>query len=63
MMHASCLTHALNSQATWPLHTVAQTQALEHHAQAALPAHTLMQRAGLTTAQLAPAIGPHAHKI
>ena len=62
-MKTQGLTQTLSSQATWPLHSVAQTQALEHEAQAALPAHTLMQRAGLAAAQLALAIAPHAQKI
>ena len=57
------LTQRLNSQAKWPLHNVAQTRSIEIKAQAALPTHTLMQRAGLATAQLALAIAPHAQKI
>ena len=57
------LTQPLRSQDRWPLHSVAQTQTLEHQAQAALPAHTLMQRAGLATAQLAMAIAPHARTV
>lgn len=57
------LTQRLSSQARWPLHSVAQTQALERQAQDALPAHTLMQRAGLATAQLAMAISPHARNV
>jgi hydroxyethylthiazole kinase-like uncharacterized protein yjeF len=56
-------TQTLDSQASWPLHSIAQTQAIEHQAQAALPPHTLMQRAGLATAQLALAIAPHAQTI
>ena len=57
------LTQHISSQTQWPLHTVAQTRAIEHQAQAALPAYTLMQRAGLATAQLALAIAPHAQKF
>ena len=57
------LTHTLSSRATWPLHRVDQTQAIEREARKALPSFTLMQRAGLATAQLALAIAPHAHKI
>jgi len=57
------LTQHIRSQSQWPLHTVAQTRAIEHQAQADLPAYTLMQRAGLATAQLALAIAPHAQKI
>jgi hydroxyethylthiazole kinase-like uncharacterized protein yjeF len=45
------------------MHSVAQTQALELQAQAALPGNTLMQRAGLATAQLAMAIAPHARIV
>jgi len=62
-MNTVSLTQRLSSQAQWPLHSVAQTQALERQAQAALPAHTLMQRAGLATAQLAMAIAPHARTV
>jgi len=62
-MNSQGLTQHIRSQAKWPLHSVAQTQAIEHQAQATLPAHTLMQRAGLATAQLALAIAPHAQKI
>jgi ADP-dependent NAD(P)H-hydrate dehydratase / NAD(P)H-hydrate epimerase len=62
-MNTLGLTQHISSQARWPLHSVAQTQALEHQAQAALPANTLMQRAGLATAQLAMAIAPHARTV
>jgi hydroxyethylthiazole kinase-like uncharacterized protein yjeF len=62
-MNTLGLTQHLSSQAHWPLHSVAQTQALERQARAALPANTLMQRAGLATAQLAMAIAPHARTI
>ncbi len=62
-MNTLGLTQHLSSQVRWPLHSVAQTQALEHQAQTELPANTLMQRAGLATAQLAMAIAPHARTI
>ncbi len=62
-MDVPAQTQTLSSQGTWPLHDVASTQAIEQHAQSVLPAHTLMQRAGLATAQLAMAIAPHAHHI
>lgn len=62
-MKTPSLTQTINSQNTWPLYSVAQTQTIELAGQAALPAHTLMQRAGLATAQLALAIAPHAQKI
>ncbi len=45
------------------LYGVEATRHLELTAQAALPAHTLMQRAGLAVAQLALAIAPHAQRI
>ena len=57
------LTQRIDNQAKWPLHSVAQTRSIEIQAQATLPAYTLMQRAGLATAQLALAIAPHAQKI
>lgn len=41
-----------------PLHDAAATRALEHQAQAALPPHTLMARAGLAVARLAVAAWP-----
>jgi len=62
-MNTQGLTQHIHSQAKWPLHNVAQTRAIERQAQATLPANTLMQRAGLATAQLALAIAPHAQKI
>ena len=46
-----------------PLHSVAATRAIEQYAQADLPAHTLMQRAGLAIARLARALAPHAQCI
>ena len=57
------LTHRLSDQVIWPLYTVDQTQAIERQACQALPAFTLMQRAGRATAQLALAIAPHAKRI
>ena len=45
-----------------PLHNVARTRALESALTALLPPHTLMQRAGLATAQLALALAPHAQR-
>jgi len=62
-MNSLGLTQHIDSQARWPLYNVAQTRGMEAEAQTALPAYTLMQRAGLATAQLALAIAPHAHKI
>lgn len=46
-----------------PLHTKAQTRALEARLASELSAHTLMRRAGLATARLAHAIAPHARHI
>ncbi len=45
------------------LYSVDATRRIEQAAQAALPPHTLMQRAGLAVAQLALAIAPHARRI
>jgi ADP-dependent NAD(P)H-hydrate dehydratase / NAD(P)H-hydrate epimerase len=47
----------------WPLHGAAATRAIERTAAAALPPHTLMQRAGLAVARLACALAPHAQTI
>lgn len=44
----------------WPLHDVAAIRRIEQRAAAELPAHTLMQRAGLSVARLALAVAPHA---
>ena len=43
-----------------PLFDTAATRAIEQAAQAALAPHTLMQRAGLSSAKLAMALAPHA---
>jgi hydroxyethylthiazole kinase-like uncharacterized protein yjeF len=47
----------------WPLYDVATTRRIEEEAAAGLPAHTLMQRAGLAVARLALALAPHARTI
>src|SRR6187455_2065478 len=47
----------------WPLHSIAAIRRLEHSAGAALPPHTLMQRAGQAVARLALALAPHARTI
>lgn len=44
----------------WPVHTIASTRSIEQLAQAQLPPHALMQRAGLAIARLAMALAPHA---
>ena len=54
---------AIQANQHWPLHSVAATRAMEAQLQAQLPTHTLMQRAGLASAQLALAIAPHAQNI
>ncbi len=51
------LSHAL------PMHAAADTKRIEAQATAALPAHTLMQRAGLAVARLALAVAPYAQRI
>lgn len=43
----------------WPLFGTDATRALEQRAAAALPPHTLMERAGLAVARLALALAPH----
>ncbi|HMZ01756.1 MAG TPA: NAD(P)H-hydrate epimerase, partial [Burkholderiaceae bacterium] len=49
--------------AQWLLHDVAASRRLEASAAAALPAHTLMRRAGLAVARLAQAVAPHASAV
>lgn len=46
-----------------PLYSVAQIRAMESAAAASLPPHTLMQRAGLSLAQLTLAVAPHARTV
>jgi hydroxyethylthiazole kinase-like uncharacterized protein yjeF len=46
-----------------PLHGVAASRRIEQQAQAALPPHTLMRRAGEAVARLALAIAPHAGRV
>jgi hydroxyethylthiazole kinase-like uncharacterized protein yjeF len=48
---------------SWPLHTAAASRTIEQSAAAALPAHTLMARAGEAVARLALAVSPHARTI
>jgi len=48
---------------SWPLFDVAATRAIERDAAAALPPHSLMQRAGLVVARLAMAVAPHARTV
>lgn len=46
-----------------PLHDIASTRRIEHAAARSLPAHALMQRAGLAVARLALALEPHARTV
>jgi ADP-dependent NAD(P)H-hydrate dehydratase / NAD(P)H-hydrate epimerase len=50
----------IDSDVSQPLHGVQVTRAMELALAATLPAHTLMQRAGLASARLALALAPHA---
>src|SRR5436305_14460825 len=45
------------------LHGAAATRRIESRAQAGLPPHALMRRAGEATARLAVALAPHARRI
>ena len=56
-LHASALPRRL------PLHGVTGSRQIERAWMQRLPAHTLMQRAGLAIARLACAIAPHAQRI
>ncbi|MDO8442522.1 MAG: NAD(P)H-hydrate epimerase, partial [Polaromonas sp.] len=53
----------ISSALSLPCYGVAATRQLEQQAAATLAPHTLMQRAGLATAQLALALAPHAQRI
>jgi hydroxyethylthiazole kinase-like uncharacterized protein yjeF len=53
----------ITSATTANLFDIAATRRIEQAAANALPAHTLMQRAGLAVARLAMAIAPHARTI
>src|SRR5687767_12706256 len=57
------LVPVLPAERNWPLHTAAESRAIEQNAAAALPAHTLMARAGDAVARLAMAVAPHARSI
>lgn len=54
--------HKLSTALTLPLFGVSATRRLEQQAAAALPPHTLMQRAGLAAARLTLALAPHAQQ-
>ena len=49
--------------AAWPLYGVDASRRIEQAASAALPAHTLMQRAGLAVARCTVALAPHARRV
>jgi ADP-dependent NAD(P)H-hydrate dehydratase / NAD(P)H-hydrate epimerase len=53
----------ISSAHSHPLFSVAATRQIEQQAAAALPPHTLMQRAGLAVARLTLALAPHAQCI
>ena len=53
----------ITSATSHPLFSVAATRQIEQQAAAALPPHTLMQRAGLAVARLTLALAPHAQCI
>jgi NAD(P)H-hydrate epimerase len=56
--------HRLDSNVTEvALHAAASTRHVEARAQAGLPAHALMRRAGEATARLALALAPHARRV
>lgn len=57
------LMQRITSGVSQPLHSVAATRQIEREAAAALPPHTLMQRAGLAVARLALALAPNAKRI
>jgi hydroxyethylthiazole kinase-like uncharacterized protein yjeF len=53
----------ISQELSYPLFDIAATRKIEAGAQALLPAHCLMQRAGLATARLTLALAPHAQHI
>lgn len=55
--------HRITAHTAAPLFGTAATRQLEARAAAALPPHTLMQRAGTAVAQLALALAPHARTV
>jgi hydroxyethylthiazole kinase-like uncharacterized protein yjeF len=55
--------HRITSATAADLFDIAATRRIEQAAAAALPAHALMQRAGLAVARLAMAVAPHARTI
>lgn len=55
--------HRITPDLPHPIHDSAATRRIESAATAALPPHTLMQRAGLAVARLARALAPHARTV
>ncbi len=55
--------HPITPHQPHPLFNTAATRRMEQLATAALPPHTLMQRAGLAVARLAQALAPHARTV
>jgi hydroxyethylthiazole kinase-like uncharacterized protein yjeF len=55
--------HRITSATAADLFDIAATRRIEQAAAAALPAHALMQRAGLAVARLAMALAPHARTV
>src|ERR1035437_3210541 len=53
----------IDARSRHALYSVAATRRIEQAVHAVLPAHALMQRAGLAIAQLALALAPHARRI
>ena len=53
----------IDGEHSWPLYLSNSSRQIEARAQAELPSHTLMQRAGLAIAQLALALAPHSQRI
>ena len=53
----------ISHKLSYPLFDIAAIRLIEAQAQADLPEHTLMQRAGLATARLTLALAPHAQHI
>lgn len=62
-MNSLSLVQRIHLRQAWPLFDTHATRTIERQAQDQLPSYTLMQRAGLATAQLAVALAPHAQTI
>ena len=55
--------HAIEAGAAYDLFNAKQSRAVEHALSQQLPAHTMMQRAGLAVARLAMALAPRARSV